>query len=189
MVQIKMDLEKRLDIYKAEYYFQIDFKEKLYARLAIYAVLITACITANITMFDALILNFGILLTWCIFFWAVMIILLFLTLLCFYCQSHTKLDNWTNTPSDMESYRNTLENHFITHSQNIIPNTNFEIDKQNYVNDEYTIYLVDQYSQCSTIIRDNNIYRQRWLLKIMSLTYAQLVITGILGFIYLLTKV
>ena len=52
-----MNLEKRLEIYKAEYYFQIDFKEKLYARMAIYAVLITGCITANITMFDTLILN------------------------------------------------------------------------------------------------------------------------------------
>ncbi len=66
-----MNLEKRLEIYKAEYYFQIDFKEKLYARMAIYAVLITGCITANITMFDTLILNSEMLLTFFIFLWEV----------------------------------------------------------------------------------------------------------------------
>lgn len=183
-----MDLEKRLEIYKAEYYFQIDFKEKLYARMAIYAVLITACITANITMFDTLILNSKMLLTLCIFLWGAMILLLIFTLYGFYCLSHIKLDSWTNTSADMEKYRNELEIHYIRHNQNT-HNPNFELEKQEYIDDEYTIYLVTQFSECSTVIRDNNIYRQRWLLQIMSCTYAQLVFTGILGFIYLAAKI
>ncbi|ANC35477.1 hypothetical protein MJ012_09980 [Acinetobacter baumannii] len=184
-----MNLEKRLEIYKAEYYFQIDFKEKLYARMAIYAVLITGCITANITMFDTLILNSEMLLTFFIFLWEVMIVLLIFTLYGFYCLSHIKLDSWTNTSSDMENYRNVLENHYIQHSQTTIQDPNFETEKQEYVNDQYTLYLVEQYSQCATVIRDNNIYRQRWLLKIMSCTYALLILTGILGCIYLIVKI
>ncbi|EXB50091.1 hypothetical protein J540_2262 [Acinetobacter baumannii 1440422] len=89
----------------------------------------------------------------------------------------------------MENYRNVLENHYIQHSQTTIQDPNFETEKQEYVNDQYTLYLVEQYSQCATVIRDNNIYRQRWLLKIMSCTYALLILTGILGCIYLIVKI
>lgn len=184
-----MYLEKRLEIYKSEYYFQIDFKEKLYSRMAIYAVLITACITANITMFDTLILNSEYVLTLCIFFWQLMVIFLGYILYGFVCLSHIKQDSWTNTPSDMENYRNTLENHFKQHTANNILRSNIDEEMHLYVNEMFTIYLVEQYSQCAIVIRDNNIYRQRWLLKIMSNTYALLVLTGILGFIYLIIKI
>ena len=184
-----MDLEKRLDIYKAEYYFQIDFKEKLYARLAIYAVLLTGCITANITMFDILKTTPKLVLVFCSLLTVAMLISLFFTLYGFYSLSHIKVDHWTNTPNDMEAQRNRIEQHFIDHTQNIIQRQNLESMKQEYVKEEFTIYLVEQFSQCATIIRDNNVYRQRWLVRIMSCTYAVLIITGILGFIYLIKKI
>lgn len=184
-----VDLEKRLEIYKSEYYFQIDFKEKLYSRMAIYIVLISACITANITMFDTLILNSELLLTICIYLWELMIVFLIFVLYGFFCLSHIKQDNWINTANDMENYRNTLENHFKTHTKDKILKKNIDIEMYEYVNDQFKIYLVEQYSTCATVIRDNNIYRQRWLLKIMSCTYAILLVTGILGSVYLIVKI
>lgn len=186
---IFMDIEKRLEIYKSEYYFQIDFKEKLYARMAIYAVLVTACITSNITMFDILITSSGYLLTFTIFLWELTILILLYLLYGFFCLSHIKLDSWTNTASDMENYRNILEAHFDKHTNLTESDTNYNSKKVEYINDEFLIYLVSQYSICSTIIRDNNIYRQRWLLKIMSCTYILLILTGVLGCIYLSSKV
>lgn len=47
-----MDLETRLNFYKSDYYFHIDFKEKMYARMVLFSVFITACITANFSMHD-----------------------------------------------------------------------------------------------------------------------------------------
>lgn len=184
-----MELEKRLEIYKTEYYFQIDFKEKLYSRMAIYGVLITACVTANITMFDSLIQTSNITLTFCIYFWELIIIFLIYILYGFISLSHIKQDSWINTNSDMENYRNILEDHFIQHAKPLIPEKEFEDKLAEYVNDQFIIYLVEQYSFCSSVTRDNNIYRQRWLLRIMSSTYALLFFTGILGCIYLITKV
>lgn len=184
-----MDLEKRLEIYKTEYYLQVDLKEKLYARMAIYAVLITACITANVTMFDILIKSSKISLISTIFLWEILICILIFILYGFYCVSHIKVDNWINTNSDMENYRNIIAQHYDQHAKPSLLNFFLSDNRKKYVDEQFLLYLVQQYSSCSTIIRDNNIYRQRWLSRIMSATYALLLITAILGILFLINKI
>lgn len=184
-----MNLDKRLDIYRTEYYVQIELKEKLYARLAIYAVLITACITANITMFDKLIDNSGLLLTVIIFLWEIEIVVLILILYGFLCVSHIKQDKWVNTSNDMEQYRNTIADHFDQYSNHLATQTDIAEQKSIYVDEQFSLYLVSQYSSCATVIRDNNVYRQRWLSWIMSFTYLLLLSTGILGILFLINKI
>ena len=60
-----------------------------------------------------------------------MIVLLILLCMDFTASSHIKLDSWTNTSSDMENYRNVLENHYIQHSQTTIQDPNFETENKN----------------------------------------------------------
>lgn len=184
-----MDLDKRLEIYKAEYYFQVDFKEKLYARMAIYAVLITACITANVTMFDTLIKSTEIYLIFAIFLWEILACVLIFILYGFYCVSHIKVDNWINTNSDMENYRNIIALHYDEHTKPSRLKLLLSNNRKKYIDEQFQLYLVEQYSSCSTIIRDNNVYRQRWLSRIMSGTYLLLLITAILGILYLINKI
>lgn len=184
-----MDLEKRLEIYKSDYYFQIDFKEKLYARMAIYTVLITGCITANISMFEGITQSSGWYLTFSIFLWEILLITLIYILYGFLCISHIKVDSWVNTNNDMENYRNILTRHYEVYAT---PSSNRRTDEKNkisYTNEQFIIYLVEQYASCSTVIRDNNVYRQRWLTRIMSSTYTLLIITGVIGTIFLQDKI
>lgn len=179
-----MQLKDRVDIYKNEYYFQVDFKEKIYTRITLYAVLVTACITGNFSIFKDL-CDFLPKLTLLICnVWILEIGLLVFILYGLYSISHIKEDLWVNTAVNMENYRNTLKQHFNQHATTPTP-----AEEDEYLEDNFSIYLIGQYSTCSSVIRENNIYRQKWLGKIILSTYALLLLTGILGIITLLPKI
>lgn len=175
-----MDLEKRLELYKAEYLFQIDMKEKIYTRMAIFSVFITACITANFTMFDALLELSQTQLALVIGLWIFCLFYLVSIIINFYGISKNKYDKLVNSNIEMEQYRIDLKNHFTTNSAT--PPSQQEIEK--YVREQFNLYLIKQYAECSSAYYLNNVDRQTKLTKIASSSYSILVLTLIVSLFY-----
>lgn len=176
------NIVKRMEMYRSEYYFQLELKEKLFSRLTIYSAFIMACITSNIAIVETLIKLDGWRLTFVVFFWEISVTLLICILYGLVCFTLIKVDNWVNSNTDMENYRITLRNHFQKH----VHGTDSEED---YVNEQFLIYLTTQYAHCSTIVRTNNIYRQQWIARIVFLTYCLVICTFLNGLIYIIEKI
>lgn len=178
-----MDLDKRLDTYRSDYFFHIDFKEKIYARMVLFSVFITACITANFSMQNELIKLACLQLTLVSLIWVVSALILIFVIFTFICITSLKADEWVNSNAEMETYRNTLRQHYIDN----LPNAS-EVEIDEYVNDQFSIYLIDQYSCCSTIINENNIYRQKRLSHLTVSTYLLLISTFIVSLFFVYQK-
>lgn len=176
-----MCLKERLDRYRTDYFFQIDLKEKIYARMVIFSVFITASITANFGMLDVLVKIPCIFLTIVCLIWIFGGIILVYIIYNFICITNLKADQWVNSNAEMETYREILDKHFRHYSSN--PSEN---EVKNYVDEQFLIYLVDQYSRCSSIYNENNIYRQKRLSILANCTYLLLTLTFIVSlcFIY-----
>lgn len=182
--KIVMDLEKRLEIYRSEYNLQLDFKEKIYARMTIFSAFIMASITGHITMVEPLLKLSGLQLTIVIFIWEICLILLCFILYGLICLTLIKVDQWVNSNVDMENHRETLRIHYKKYS------LSNDLNKENeYVDSQFLLYMVQQYSFCSSIIRTNNVYRQMWLFRIIVSTYILLFLTGIIGIFYVVEKI
>lgn len=179
-----MDLEKRIDLYKSDYFFHIDFKEKIYARMVLFSVFITACITANFTMQEVLMKLNCYQITLVFILWVVSALILIFVIFNFICITSLKADEWVNSNAEMETYRDTLRNHFVNNSH---PSPS-EADTEKYVNEQFSIYLIDQYSRCSSIFNENNIFRQKRLSHLAVATYILLVITFIVSLFYIYQK-
>jgi hypothetical protein len=178
-----MDLEKRLDIYRADYFFHIDFKEKIYTRMAIFSVFITAGITANFSMQDELMKLGCSQLTIIIIFWLISALILVFIIYAFFCITSLKSDELVNSNSEMESYRDTLRQHYISYAPNAT-----ETEINDYINEQFLIYLISQYSSCSTICFENNVYRQKWLARLAISSYLLLIITFVVSMFFLYQK-
>ncbi len=178
-----INLEKRLEMYRLDYFFHIDFKEKIYARMVLFSVFITACITANFSMQDVLI-KIGCIRLIVMIIWIFSAVILIFVI--FKCISITSLksDEWVNSNAEMESYRDILRQHFINHTH--LPPNEERINK--YVNEQFTIYLIDQYSRCSTILNENNIYRQKCLSHLAISTYLLLILTFTVSLFFIYQK-
>lgn len=178
-----MEIEERLNIYRSDYLFHIDFKEKIYARMMFFTVFITACITANFSMQNE-ISKLGCfqqsLLLLC---WVIGAIILIFAIYSFYCITNLKSDEWVNSNSEMETYRQTLRQHYINYNSNA---TEDEINT--YVSQQFSIYLTEQYMKCSTILYENNIFRQKCLARFAVSTYLLLAITFIVSLVFMYQK-
>lgn len=180
--EFDFNLIKRMEMYRSDYYFQLELKEKLFSRLTIYSAFIMACITSNIAIVETLINLNGWKLTYVLFFWEISISLLICIFYGLVCFTLIKVDNWVNSNTDMENYRITLSEHFQKYFQ--------EIDgEEEYVNEQFLLYLTTQYAHCSSIVRTNNIYRQQWIARIVFLTYCLVLCTFLNGLIYIIEKV
>ncbi len=179
-----MDLEKRIDLYKSDYLFHIDFKEKIYARMVLFSVFITACITSNFTMQDTLMKLNCSQMTIVFILWGISSLILIFVIINFVCITSLKSDEWVNSNAEMETYRETLRNHFISNCTNTPSND----DVEKYVNEQFSIYLIDQYSSCSTILNENNIFRQKRLSHLAVATYILLVLTFIISLFFIFQK-
>lgn len=178
-----MNLQKRLEIYRADYFFHIDFKEKIYARMVLFSVFITACLTANFSMQETLVEMGCTQLTIIMMIWLLGALILVFVIYNFICITSLRADEWVNSNSEMETYRETLRQHFIANSQNP---TEDEIN--NYVNDQFSIYLIGQYAGCSSIFNENNIFRQKSLSKLAMSTYILLILTFIVSLFFVYQK-
>ena len=67
-------------------------------------------------------------------------------------------------------------------------NTPSNDDVEKYVNEQFSIYLIDQYSSCSTILNENNIFRQKRLSHLAVATYILLVLTFIVSLFFIFQK-
>lgn len=179
-----MDLEKRLDIYRSDYFFHIDFKEKIYTRMAIFSVFITAGITANFSMQDELMKLGYAQLTILVILWLIGALILVFIIYAFFCITSLKSDELVNSNSEMESYRNTLRQHYIRYAPNAT-----EAEINNYIDEQFLIYLISQYSGCSTICFENNVYRQKWLARLAISSYLLLIITFVVSMFFLYQKI
>lgn len=101
----------------------------------------------------------------------------------FICITNLKSDEWVNSNAEMETYRDTLHHHISTYAPNY---SEQEID--DYVNEQFTIYLISQYSRCSTIYNENNVYRQKRLTYLAISTYTLLVLTFIVSLFFVYQK-
>lgn len=162
-----MNLERRLELYKAEYLFQIDMKEKIYTRMAIFSVFITACITANFTMFDELLKLSPRILAFVSGLWVISGITLVYVIYAFMQISAFKRDSLVNSNLEMENYRVVLENHFKSEIQQTNPTLNSEL----YVADQFNEYLKNQYAICSSTFYLNNVDRQEKLTRIANCSF------------------
>jgi hypothetical protein len=179
-----MDLEKRLELYKAEYFFQIDMKEKIYTRMAIFSVFITACITANFTMLDELLKLSPRLLAIVIGLWIISGLTLIYVVYAFVQISAFKQDNLVNSNLEMEDYRVVLENHFTTRIQPLNPSLTSEI----YVSEQFNEYLKNQYAACSSTFYLNNVDRQEKLTGLANCSYILLGLTLIISVFFITQK-
>lgn len=175
-----MDIEDRLNLYKTDYLFQIDMKEKIYTRMAIFSVFITACITANFTMFDALLKLSQTQLALVVGMWIFCLFYLVAIIINFYGISKHKYDKLVNSNIEMEQYRIVLKNHFTANSTT--PPSQQEIEE--YVKEQFNLYLIKQYAECSSAYYLNNVDRQTKLTKIASSSYSILVLTLIVSLFY-----
>lgn len=175
-----MDIEDRLNLYKTDYLFQIDMKEKIYTRMAIFSVFITACITANFTMFDALLKLSQTQLALVVGMWIFCLFYLVAIIINFYGISKHKYDKLVNSNIEMEQYRIVLKDHFTANS--ITPPSQQEIEE--YVKEQFNLYLIKQYAECSSAYYLNNVDRQTKLTKIASSSYSILVLTLIVSLFY-----
>lgn len=178
-----MNLEKRLDIYRSDYFFHIDFKEKIYARMMLFSVFITACITANFSMQNELIKMGCMQLAIVYMIWGAASLVLFLVIYNFICITNLKADEWVNSNSEMETYRETLKQHFVTYAP-----APTELETEEYVDEKFTIYLIDQYSRCSSIFNENNIFRQKRLSILAIYAYLLLVLTFLVSLFFVYQK-
>lgn len=178
-----MDLEKRLDIYKTDYLFQIDLKEKIYTRMALFSVFITASITANFSMQDELIKLSSWQISTVVFLWIIGAIILLYIMYSFFNITTLKTDKLVNSSTEMENYRNTLRDHYIKHTQNIS-----DQELNNYIDEQFKIYLLGQYSYCSSIFNENNIFRQQRVSKIAICSYILLIITFCVSLFFVFHK-
>lgn len=179
-----MDLEKRIELYKAEYLFQIDMKEKIYTRMAIFSVFITACITANFTMFDELLKLTPRLLAFVTGLWVISGLTLIYVIYAFMQISAFKQDRLVNSNLEMEAYRVVLENHFNSQIQQIDPTLTSEI----YVAEQFNGYLKDQYATCASTFYLNNVDRQEKLTRIANCSYILLGLTLIVSVFFITQK-
>lgn len=173
-----MILQDRLQLYKEAYYFQLDFKEKLYARLNIILVLIIACITGLLATLTFL-KNLGP----CLSIW--MNIIFFLALCCFiltlfffYRLSHVKTDHLLPVPNDIETYRLTLIDHFKQYAINPT-----EEEETEYLETELQKFFVEKFSFTASENQINNEYRSKCINRIYFLTFALTVLVLLAGMI------
>ncbi|WP_417211912.1 hypothetical protein [Acinetobacter venetianus] len=179
-----MDLEKRLELYKAEYFFQIDMKEKIYTRMAIFSVFITACITANFTMLDELLKLSPKLLAFVTALWVISGLTLIYIIYAFVQISAFKKDFLVNSNLEMEKYRTTLENHFTSNIHPLNPALTSEI----YVSEQFNEYLKDQYATCASTFYLNNVDRQEKLTGLANCSYILLGLTLIISIFFITQK-
>lgn len=179
-----MDLEKRLEMYRSDYFFHIDFKEKIYTRMALFSVFITACITANFSMQEELMKLGCMQLSIVIILWVAAALVLAFVIYALFCITNLKSDELVNSNSEMENYRNTLRQHYISH----FPDAT-EQAVNTYIDDHFLIYLTSQYSSCSAIFYENNVYRQKWLARLAVSSYLLLILTFIVSMFFLYQKI
>lgn len=183
-----MELESRLDLYKTEYLFQIDMKEKIYTRMAIFSVFITGSITANFTMMDSLLKLPQTQLAIVVGLWIFSLFILIRIIVNIYAISKSKYDKLVNSNDEMEQHRATLKNHFITHSTTPPNSSSYVQEMDEYVNEQFKLYLVKQYAECSSAYFLNNVDRQTKLTRIAGYSYLILILTLIVSMFFIFQK-
>ena len=178
----------RLEFYKAEYLFQIDMKEKIYTRMAIFSVFITGCITANFTMLDSLLKLSQINLALIVGLWIFCLLFLISIIFNFYSISKSKSDKLVNSNEEMEKYRETLRNHFIANTATPVTHSDYLLEVDNYVDEQFQQYLIKQYAESSSAYYLNNVDRQTRLTKIATSSYTILILTLIVSMFFIFQK-
>lgn len=183
-----MDLEKRIDLYRTEYLFQIDMKEKIYTRMAIFSVFITGCITANFTMLDSLLKLPQTQLAIVVGFWIWSLWILISIIMNIYAISGSKYDKLVNSNGEMEQHRVALKKHFINNTVTPSNDPSYTQEIEEYVNKQFKLYLVELYAECSSAYFLNNVDRQTKLTKIAGYSYLILVFTLIVSMFFIFQK-
>lgn len=165
-----MDILERITLYKDNYKYELELKDKLYTRLAAVAVVFTACLStqsSNVTYIKELVSPSIIFL---LFFLGYSIFCVLAFIVYAGCFIHQKTDELVASSTDVENYHTQLVNYYDLYTTQLNLETDFV---KNHMNE----YLASTYAFCSTRNYDNNVYRMHCLNRMYILTIAMVICT------------
>lgn len=159
-----MNTDKRLEMYIKEYHFELEQKEKIFSRLALILVVLTACIgaiSATLPKYSAL-LSLPYISTLTIIFTITLVISLMLIIFHIVRFFSAKNDELVPSPNEMETYYNQLEDYNLTNTSS----------SEDYVNKKFSTFLLKAYTTAASTTYDNNCFK----LKCLNRCYELLII-------------
>ncbi|HBN5965418.1 TPA: hypothetical protein L3H12_002139 [Acinetobacter baumannii] len=153
-----MNTDKRLEMYIKEYHFELEQKEKIFGRLALILVVLTACLGAisatAIPKYKSLLLA--------PFISTITVIITITLIICFiFIIFHiirflsAKNDELIPSPKEIENYYNQLEEYFNKKNEHIT--------ETEYVDKKFSNFLLQAYVAATSTTYDNNCFKLKCL--------------------------
>lgn len=150
-----MNTDKRLEMYIKEYHFELEQKEKIFSRLALILVVLTACIgaiSATLPKYFAL-LSTPYISTLTVILTIALVVSLILIIFHIVRFFSAKNDELVPSPNEMETYYNQLEAYKLTNAAT----------GKDYVNKKFSTFLLTAYTAAASTTYDNNCFKLKCL--------------------------